>query len=60
MLNPNDQIRIMEGQVFTIHEDGSKTNITKTVSHIGKDNSEEVTGLLTDEIKEEYGGGKKV
>ncbi len=58
--NPNDQIRIMEGQVFAIHEDGSKTNITKTVSHIGKDNPEEVTGLLTDEIKEQYGGGKKV
>lgn len=58
--NPSDQIRIMEGQVFAIHEDGSKTNITKTVSHIGKDNPEEVTGLLTDEIKEEYGGGKKV
>ncbi len=58
--NPNDQIRIMEGQVFAIHEDGSKTNITKTVSHIGKDNPGEITGLLTDEIKEEYGGGKKV
>ena len=58
--NPNDQIRIMEGQVFAVHEDGTKTNITKTVSHIGKDNPEGTKGLLTDEIVETHGGGKKV
>jgi len=57
--NPTDQIRFREGQVYAFHQDGTYSNITDTVSHIGKDNTGGIEGRLTDEITEEYGGGHK-
>ncbi len=58
--SPSDQIRFQNGQVYAYRSDGTRQNITDTVSHIGKDNKTESEGLLTDEIVEKYGGSKKV
>ena len=58
--SPSDQIRFQNGQVYAYRSDGTKQNITETVAHIGKDNKTEAEGMLTDEIREEYGGSKKV
>ena len=58
--NPSDQIRFQNGQVYAYRNDGTRQNTTDTVAHIGKDNKVETEGLLTDEIREEYGGSKKV
>ena len=58
--SPSDQIRFQNGQVYAYRSDGTRQNITETVAHIGKGNKTEAEGMLTDEIKEEYGGSKKV
>jgi len=54
-----DRIHMEKGQVWAYHEDGTRTNITSTVAHIGKDNPGGTEGLLTDEVVEKHGGGKK-
>lgn len=58
--NPTDKIRFKNGQVYAYRPDGTSQNITDTVAHIGRENKTEVEGMLTDEIVQEHGGGRKL
>lgn len=54
-----DSLHFINGRIYSIDKRGNYIDITERAKDIGKDNPKETTGLLTDEIKKEYGGGIK-